>query len=52
VFITEEPLVATNNYLVKLISPVERLLGVTSLGISTVRSSQLMGRDFNRYRNG
>ena len=52
VFITEESLVATNNYLVKLISPVERLLGLTSLGISTVRSSQLMGRDFNRFRSG
>ena len=52
VFITEEPLVATNNFLVKLLMPVERLLGVSSLGVSTVRASQLMGRDYNRTRNG
>jgi hypothetical protein len=31
---------------------VERLLGVTSLGISTVRASQLMGRQFNSTRSG
>jgi len=52
VFITEEPLVATNTYLSKLISPLERLLGVTSLGISTVRASQLMGRSYNETRSG
>jgi hypothetical protein len=35
----------------KLLAPVERLLGISSLGINTVRASQVMGRDYNRLRS-
>ena len=52
VFITEEPLVASSNFLAKLTAPIERLLGISGLGISTVRQSQIMGRDYNRNRSG
>jgi len=31
---------------------VERLFGFTSLGTSTVRSLQTMGRGYNRNRSG
>lgn len=52
VFITEEPIVASTNFLARLTAPMERLLGITGLGISTVRQSQIMGRDYNRFRSG
>jgi polysaccharide export outer membrane protein len=51
IFVAEDNLVATNNFLIKLISPVERLLGVTSLGASTVRNTQTLGRAYNRLRS-
>lgn len=52
VFIAEDDLVATNNMLAKMIAPVERLLGVTGLGASTIRNTQTMGRNYNRLRSG
>lgn len=51
VFIAEDNLISFNNYLTKLTAPIERLLGVTSLGASTVRNTQTLGRDYNRNRN-
>ena len=51
VFIAEDNLVAFNNYLSKLTAPVERLLGIASLGTSFTRSAQTLGRDYNRLRN-
>jgi hypothetical protein len=51
IFIAEDQLVATNNLLSKLISPIERLLGVTGLGASTVRNTQTLGRSYNRSRS-
>jgi polysaccharide export outer membrane protein len=51
IFIAEDQLVATNNLLSKLISPLERLFGVTGLGTSTVRNTQTLGRSYNRTRN-
>lgn len=38
VFVAEDRLVALDNYLGKVISPLERILGFTSLGANTVRS--------------
>jgi polysaccharide export outer membrane protein len=52
VFIAEDNLVGFNNFLTKLTAPVERLLGITSLGSSTMRSLQTMGRNYNRNRGG
>lgn len=52
VFIAEDNITAFNNFLTKVTMPIERLFGTTSLGISTVRSSQTLGREYNRSRNG
>jgi protein involved in polysaccharide export with SLBB domain len=52
VFIAEDSLVGFNVFLGKLTAPVEKLLGVTSLGSSTMRSLQTMGRHYNQTRGG
>ena len=52
VFISEEPIVASTNFLARITAPVERLFGITGLGISTVRQSQIMGRSYNQFRSG
>jgi polysaccharide biosynthesis/export protein len=52
VFIAEDNLVAFNAYLAKLTQPIERLFGLTGLGISTARSAQTMGRSYNLNRSG
>jgi len=51
VFIADDKLIAVNTTMSKLLAPVERLLGISSLGINTVRASQVMGRDYNRLRS-
>jgi polysaccharide biosynthesis/export protein len=51
VFIAEDGMSAFNNYLAKVTSPVERLFGITGLGSSTIRSTQTLGRSYNRTRN-
>ena len=50
VFIAEDNLVAANNWLGKLTAPVERLLGIASLGSSAGRAMETLGRDYNRTR--
>ena len=40
VFVSVDPWIAADNYLAKIIAPIERVLGVTLLGNSTVRSIQ------------
>jgi len=52
VFIAEDSLIGFNVFLGKLTAPVERLLGITSLGSSTMRSLQTMGRHYNQSRGG
>ena len=52
IFIAEDGMVALNSFIGKLTSPLEQLLGITSLGSSTFRSLQSMGRNFNRNRGG
>lgn len=52
VFIAEDNLVAFNNNLARLTAPIERLLGLTGLGISTIRGAQTMGRSYNLNRSG
>jgi hypothetical protein len=52
VFIAEDNVTSFNNYLTKVTAPIEKLLGVSSLGTSTVRSMQTMGRNYNSSRSG
>jgi len=51
VYIAADNMVAANNWLAKLTSPIERLLGITSLGTSTTRGLQTLGRNYNRNRS-
>jgi len=51
VFIAEDNVTAFNTFLTKVTAPVERLLGVGSLGASTIRSYQTLGRGYNQNRN-
>jgi polysaccharide export outer membrane protein len=51
VFIAEDNVSAFSNFLTKVTMPVERLLGVTSLGASAIRSTQTMGRSYNQNRS-
>jgi polysaccharide export outer membrane protein len=50
IFIAEDGMMAMNSFIGKLTSPLEQLLGITSLGTSTIRGLQTMGRNFNRDR--
>lgn len=50
VFIAEDNLSAFNNYLAKVTSPIERLLGLGSLGTSATRGFQTLGRNYNKNR--
>ena len=50
VFVAEDSLISFNVFLGKLTAPVERLLGMTSLGSSSIRSLQTMGRHYNQPR--
>lgn len=44
VFIAEDRIIALTTFINKATAPIQRLLGVTSLGVSTVRSAQNLGR--------
>ncbi len=50
VFIGEDKLIATTNFINKITDPLQRLMGVASLGTSTMRGFQTMGRRYNRGR--
>ncbi len=50
VFIAEDNVMAFNNYLTKVTLPIERLLGVASLGTSATRGFQTLGRGYNANR--
>jgi polysaccharide export outer membrane protein len=52
VFIADDSMVGMNNVLGKFTAPIERLLGLTGLGSSTVRNLQTTGRNYNRTRSG
>jgi polysaccharide biosynthesis/export protein len=51
VFIAENRTVAFTNLITKLTSPVERVAGTASLGGSTIRAMQTLGRNFNNRNN-
>ena len=50
VYIAGDNVIAMNNWLAKLTSPIERLLGVASLGTSATRGFQTLGRGYNQSR--
>lgn len=50
IYIVDDSLVGLNSYVYRLTSPIERLLGVGNLSASVIRSSQVLGRDYNRQR--
>ena len=50
VFVAEDNMIAANSWLTKMTAPVERLLGMASLGTSTARSWETLGREYNRTR--
>ncbi len=52
VYIAQDDLIALSNYLSRLISPIERLTAFGSLGASTVRTFQTLGRSYNQGRGG
>jgi polysaccharide biosynthesis/export protein len=51
VYIAEDNVTAFNTFLTKVTMPIERLLGVSSLGSSSIRGYQIMGRGYNQYRS-
>jgi polysaccharide export outer membrane protein len=51
-FIAEDELMTFTNITAKVTAPIERMAGIASLGSSTIRSFQTIGRTYNRSRNG
>jgi polysaccharide biosynthesis/export protein len=52
IYVVEDRLVAMNYVLGKLASPIERLLSIGYLGISTARDTETLGREYNSHRVG
>ena len=52
IFIAEDGMWALTNFLGKVLGPAEQVLGKTTLGASTIRNLQTMGRKYNALRRG
>jgi polysaccharide export outer membrane protein len=52
VFVAEDNVTSFNNYLTKVTTPIERLLGLGSLSASATRGFQTLGRSYNQNRYG
>jgi polysaccharide biosynthesis/export protein len=50
-YIVDDNLVAMNEYLTVFTRPIDRLLNLSQLGITTTRGAQTMGRSYNFHRN-
>lgn len=50
VFVQADGMIAANTWLTKATAPIERLLGLASLGSSSARSWETLGRNYNRLR--
>jgi polysaccharide biosynthesis/export protein len=50
VFVAGDNMIAANSWLNKMTAPLERLLGIASLGTSSARSWETLGREYNRTR--
>ena len=49
--IAGDNMIAVNTWLTKMTAPIERLLGITSLGLSATRTAETMGRAYNSTRS-
>jgi polysaccharide biosynthesis/export protein len=54
VYVVNDSLVAVNTFLDKVTSPVQRLLSISTLGATTARNMQSLGREYNKvnHRSG
>jgi polysaccharide biosynthesis/export protein len=52
IYIKDDNLVSLGTYVAKVTAPIERLLGISTLGASTVRNVQTLGRAYNQSRSG
>jgi polysaccharide biosynthesis/export protein len=50
VFVAGDNMIAANTWLTKMTAPLERLLGIASLGTSSARGWETLGREYNRTR--
>ena len=50
VYIVDDKIVEMNKFVTKVANPVERLLGISSLGSDVAKGSAVLGRDYNRIR--
>ena len=50
VFVAGDDMIAANTWLGKMTAPIERMFGIASLGTSTARSWETLGREYNRTR--
>ena len=50
-FIVDDNLIATNQFIGRITAPIERLLSIGGLGSNTIRGMQVLGRNFNRQRS-
>jgi polysaccharide export outer membrane protein len=51
-YIAEDELITFTGLVNKVTAPIERIAGIASLGSSTLRGYQTLGRGYNRTRNG
>jgi polysaccharide biosynthesis/export protein len=50
VFISSDNVIGLTNVIGKFTAPMERLLGISGVGVNTVRGFQTLGRNYNRQR--
>ncbi len=49
-YIVDDNLMATNQFIGRVTRPIERLLSISQLGANTIRGMQVIGRNYNRTR--
>jgi protein involved in polysaccharide export with SLBB domain len=50
IYITGDNLTRLNNFVGKVTAPIERFLGISSLGINTINAAEITGREYNKQR--
>ena len=49
-YIVDDNLMAANQFIGRVVQPIERLLSISQLGANTIRGIQVLGRNYNRER--